>query len=91
MRHAIILILFMLSGCCSHELAVKALDRGIAANIGHMEESALPVEAREIAQDNYDFMHQVKFNLDGTPVPSDTAARAKAREAATAVPLGGGR
>lgn len=73
--------LFLLSGCCSHPAAITALDRAIAANKGHMADEQLPQEARDIAQDNYDLANQVKFNLDGTAVPADTAQRAAARKA----------
>jgi hypothetical protein len=71
--------LFLLSGCCSHPAAIQSLDRTIAANKGHMADEKLPQEARDIAQDNYDAANQVKFNLDGTEVPADTAQRAAAR------------
>ena len=73
--------LFLLSGCCTHPVAIQALDRAISSNKGHMADEGLPQEAREIAQDNYDFANQVKFNLDATPLPADTAQRATARKA----------
>lgn len=85
---ASVLTLFM-SGCCVHDKAIVALDRGIAANTGHMNDTALPQEARDIAQDNYDLDNQIKFNLDGTPVPADTAERVKARADAAAPPADG--
>jgi hypothetical protein len=73
--------LFLLSGCCSHPGAIQSLDRTIAANKGHMADEGLPQEARDIAQDNYDAANQVKFNLDGTELPADTAQREAARAA----------
>jgi len=72
------LALFM-AGCCCNPAAMKAIDRGISTNKGHMVDSGLPQKAREIAQDNYDVFNQVKFSLDGTALPEDTAARSAAR------------
>jgi len=72
------LALFM-AGCCCNPAAMRTIDRGISSNKGHMVDSGLPQQARDIAQDNYDVFNQVKFNLDGTRLPDDTAARAAAR------------
>lgn len=74
-----ILVVVLLCGCCSHPEAVKALDRAIAANAGHMRDTSLPKEAREIAQDNYDLANQVRFALTGEDVPADTKERMDAR------------
>lgn len=79
---ALTLTLFAV-GCVS-PAAITALDRGIAANKGHMNDESLPQEAREIGQDNYDWGNQLKFNLCGTELPEDTAARAQARADAKA-------
>ena len=73
-------VLLLSAGCCSHDAAVKALDRGIAATDGHMADESLPQEAREIATDSHDVFHQVKFNLTGEKVPDDVQARADARK-----------
>ena len=62
-------------GCCSNAAAVKALKDGQAVNKGHMNDEALPKQARLIAQDNYDLMSKVLFNLDGTPLPEEVKGR----------------
>ena len=80
-----ILLLFALliaPGCCSHPVALKAIDRAIGTNKGHMDDASVPQHSREIAMDNYDVFNQVKSNIYGTAVPAHTAARAAARKKA---------
>ena len=76
----------LLSSCVS-PVAIKTLKDGMSVNKGHMDDTDLPQKAREIATDNYDFMAQVLYNLDGTEVPADTAER-KAARAPAAPPAG---
>lgn len=78
------LFLLAFSGCCSHPAAIVALDRGISATQGDMDDDQLPVQAREIATGCHDVFCQVKFNLDGTPVPDDVQKRKAARDAEAA-------
>ena len=52
MRYALIFV-FLLTGCCGlseHDRALIAT--GIAVNTGHAQDESLPIQAREIAQDN---------------------------------------
>ena len=76
------LFVILIAGCGVSPVAIKAIDRGIVANKGHMNDAGLPQQARDIGQDNYDLLNQVKFNIKGTPVPADTAERAAARKKA---------
>jgi hypothetical protein len=76
---ALTLTLFA-TGCVSPK-AVAAIDRGIAANKGHMTAADSPPGAKDVGQDNYDLLNQIKFNLCGTPIPEDTQARMDARAA----------
>lgn len=67
-----------LTSCVSPQ-AIKTVKDGMAANKGHMNDAGLPKHSREIATDNYDLLANVLYNLDGTPVPEDTAQRRIAR------------
>jgi hypothetical protein len=76
---ALTLTLFA-AGCVS-PAAIAAIDRGISANKGHMTATDSPPGAKDVGQDNYDLLNQIKFNLCGTPIPADTQARMDARAA----------
>jgi len=77
-----LILLFVLAGCCCPGGAVKALKDGISVNKGHMADKGLPKQAREIAQDNYDLLNQVRYACDGTELPEDTATRMAVRKKA---------
>jgi len=82
--------LVLATGCCSHQSAIKVLDRAIATNGGHIVDGSLPQEARDIAEDNYDVHWKVKADLDSdVALPADVVARQKAREEAAAAANGG--
>jgi len=77
-----VLLLFLvafISGCCvgGHPNVEKALKDGIAVNKGHMNDGGLPEEARLIAQDNFDFLWQIRYNLTGDEMPAEVKARMK--------------
>ena len=79
MRFAAVLVCVLALGCVS-PVALKSLRLMQSANKGHMDDASISVEARAIGQANYDAAGQVLFNLDGTQLPEDTAARAEARQ-----------
>ena len=81
MRIALASVVLVLAGCCmGHPVVEKALDDAISANKGHMADEALPEEAHLVAQDNYDFVWSIKFNLTGEALPEDVAARKAERD-----------
>ena len=76
---AIIIVVFI-AGCCTHPDVEKALKDAIAVNKGHMNDKALPEEARLIAQDNHDFLWQIRYGLTGDDLPEDVQGRMDARK-----------
>lgn len=55
--------------------SVRLIRASIAVNAGHMADEALPIEARLIAQDNFDDLEVLLYQLAGDPVDPSTAAR----------------
>ena len=62
---SVVLVVFSLSlgGCCSCHEAESAVRDVIAANEGHMNDKKLPVEARSIAEVNYDFGWKILYGM----------------------------
>ena len=79
--HASALTLVVLACGCVSPVVYQAIDRGIAANKGHMDDPAAPQGAQEVGQDNYDLLNELKFNLNGTKMPADTQTRYDVRMA----------
>ncbi len=76
-----VLVLAM-TGCCSGPDVQEALQDGIAANAGHMNDQDLPQEAREIAMDNHDLLWDIRFRTGGVDeLPADVRERKDARAA----------
>jgi len=78
-----IIIVVCIAGCCTgHPMVEKALKDAVAVNKGHMNDKALPEEAKLIAQDNYDFDWQILHVLTGEELPKEVKARMDARKGA---------
>ena len=92
MRRLFIAILcVLLSGCYGLPPATESAVRdSIAADKGHMADSALPDEAREIAQDNHDVLWGILYGAGcEDALPKDVRERMEARTAPA--PEGGGK
>ncbi len=71
----------VLSGCyAAPPPAISTIKDMVSTNAGHMADESLPEEARLVAQDNHDALHQLRYLLDGTQVPEDVDSRSKARQ-----------
>lgn len=80
---SLILFSFLIApGCCVHQPAIVAADRGIAGTISHMNNERLPQSTRTVATICHDVFWQIKFSLDGTELPEEVKARKAARDAA---------
>lgn len=49
---AALALLLCLAGCCHHDIARRAARLNVSINIGHANDEALPLQAREIGADN---------------------------------------
>ena len=87
LKMMVLLLALLFVPACVSPAATSAVRDGIAVNTGHMRDTGLPQQARDIAQDNYDLLNSVLYNLDGTPLPADTEARRAARAGATTAPV----
>lgn len=73
-------LILLLAGCwsCPPELEEMFEDQ-ISACAGHMKNRRLPLQAREVAQDNHDAWQQARYVATGREVSADVAERRNAR------------
>ena len=76
----VFLTIVLCSGCVS-VAAIEQARTEQAVNRGHADDETLPVEARLIAEDNYDAWSAQLYNLAGDRLPADVVQRLRIRGA----------
>ena len=74
MKAAALVLVLLLGGCCHTDLAAKHAEVSQAVTRAHHRDAALPVEARQVAWDQYVAWSVQRELLEGAPLPADVRA-----------------
>lgn len=76
----VVLFTLLCTPGCVSSAAREAIADGIAGNAGAANDTTKDAEYRELGLANYDLLQSVRYNVEGTPMSPDSAARIEARK-----------